>query len=91
MAEDWRIMEEVEMIVHDNAANMMGVYNISDFPPHCTAGRCINHLLQLVIKDCIFTKPNVSRIIQSCRNICKKVHVSPNFYTDLERLQRVNI
>ena len=36
MAEDWRILEEVEMIVHDNAANMMGVYNISDFPPHCT-------------------------------------------------------
>ena len=50
MAEEWDIMERVEMICHDSAVNMLGVYNISDFQSHCVVGRCVNHILQLCIK-----------------------------------------
>ena len=50
MAEEWDIMDRVEMVCHDSAANMLGVYKISDFPSHCIAGRCVNHILQLCIK-----------------------------------------
>ena len=54
MCEDWEMMSRVEMIVHDSAANMLGIYNISDFPEHCIAGRCINHLLQIVVNVSLF-------------------------------------
>ena len=50
IGEDLGIMEMIEMILHDTAANMMGVYNIRDFPQHCIPGCCVNHILQLVIK-----------------------------------------
>ena len=50
MAEEWDILDRVEMVCHDSAANMLGVYNISDFPSHCIAGRCVNHILQLYIQ-----------------------------------------
>ena len=43
-------MKATEMIVHDNASNMLGIYNIEDFPDHCIAGRCICHVLNLVIE-----------------------------------------
>ena len=50
MCEEWGLLDAVEMVCHDNASNMMGMYNIVDFPNECIPGRCICHLLQLIIK-----------------------------------------
>ena len=62
-----------------------------DFPCNCIPGRCVCHMLQLVIEDCLFSKPAVVNVIKTSRKVCKKAAVSPNFYADLERLQLVSL
>ncbi len=51
--QDWDIYSVTNMLVHDTAFNVMGIYNTPGFPSHFKPGRCINHVLQLVIKHCI--------------------------------------
>jgi hypothetical protein len=52
---EWDIYAKTGKAVHDTAYNMMGIYNTPGFPSHITPAKCINHVLQLVIKvssDC---------------------------------------
>jgi hypothetical protein len=49
-AHEWNIYTRTGKIVHDTAFNIMGIYATPGFPAHMTPGKCINHVLQLVIK-----------------------------------------
>ena len=50
MTEECNILQATEMLVHASAANMLGVYDINDFPSHCIPGRCICHILNLTVE-----------------------------------------
>ena len=50
--EEWKILRETEVLVADTAHNMQGVFNrllVPDFPLHFMSGKCICHILQLII------------------------------------------
>ena len=51
--EDWNLVATTEMIITDTAKNMMGIYNkekVPDLPSHFRKGKCVCHILQLVIQ-----------------------------------------
>ena len=64
----WGITEDVGVVTTDTAANMikMAQYLPMNFF-HCG---CLNHILQLVIKDELFEKPSIKALIKTCRHIC---------------------
>jgi hypothetical protein len=88
--EEWDLLHATEVIVSDTAANMLGIYNrqhAPDLPGHFIPGKCVNHILQLVISDCILKKPNVARILRACRSICTHANISINFCNDFAKMQ----
>ena len=59
-----------EVVVSDTAANMQGVFArhlVPDLPSHLRLGKCVCHVLQLAIGDCILKKPNIATILANCR------------------------
>ena len=67
---DWKLLNATEMIVSDTAANQMGVFNVElvpDLPRHFKPAKCVCHVLQLCINDCILLKPSIARIVKDCR------------------------
>ena len=67
---DWKLLAATEMIVSDTASNQMGVFNVElvpDLPRHLKPAKCVCHVLQLCINDCILLKASIARIIKDCR------------------------
>ena len=68
--DDWRLSHVTEMIVSDTASNQMAIFNkelVPDLPAHFKPGKCICHVLQLCIGDCILRKPSIACIVKDCR------------------------
>ena len=68
--DDWRLSHVTEMIVSDTASNQMAIFNkelVPDLPAHFKPGKCICHVLQLCISDCILHKASIARIVKDCR------------------------
>ena len=64
----WGITEAVGVVTTDTAANM---HKMMDYLPyHFIHGDCINHVLQLVIKDELLEKASVKNLVKTCRDIC---------------------
>ena len=100
---DWKLTTATEMIVSDTAANQMGVFNLElapDLPRHFKPAKCVCHVLQLCINDCILLKPSIARIVKDCRfflyfhlrfiefrSVCTHANLSTNFCTDLREVQ----
>jgi len=79
---EWDLVDKTEMLVSDTASNQMAVFNrrlVPNLPGHFTPGRCVCHVLQLAIHDCILAKENIKRIITDCRTICTHANLSVNF------------
>lgn len=68
--DNWQLSTVTEMIISDTAANQLGIFNpelVPDLPRHFKPSKCCCHLLQLCIGDCIFSRPNITRIVKDCR------------------------
>ena len=66
--DNWGITDEVEVVTTDTASNMLKMMDY--LPLHFRHGGCINHVLQLSIKDELFEKPSIKNLIKTCRHIC---------------------
>jgi len=92
--DNWQLSTVTEMIISDTAANQLGIFNpelVPDLPRHFKPSKCCCHLLQLCIGDCIFSRPNITRIVKDCRSICTHASLSihltpPPSSTNVERL-----
>ena len=73
----WGITEDVGVVTTDTAANMIKMMEY--LPVHFLHGDCINHVLQLVIKDELLEKPSVKNLIQTCRKICTYANQAVGF------------
>ena len=49
---------------------------------------CVNHTLQLVINDGLFSLPSVEDVIKMCRRLAEHANSSTTFYTLFYRYQR---
>ena len=70
----WGITDSVGVVTTDTAANMKKMMNY--LPYHFSHGDCINHVLQLVIKDELLEKPSIKNLVQNCRSICSFANMS---------------
>ena len=66
--DQWGITDNVGVVTTDTAANMLKMMEY--LPIQFSHGGCLNHVLQLVIKDELLEKASVKNIIKSCRKIC---------------------
>ena len=64
----WGITDEVGTVTTDTAANMLKMMEY--LPIHFQHGGCLNHVLQLVIKDELLEKASIKSLIKTCRHIC---------------------
>ena len=64
----WGITDDVSVVTTDTAANMLKMMEY--LPVHFIHGGCVNHVLQLVVKDELFEKPSIHNLIKTCRHIC---------------------
>ena len=52
--DEWDIRDRLRVITTDNAANMLGIFNVEGFPPNYKSGPCVNHIIQLAINVSYF-------------------------------------
>ena len=64
----WGITEEVGVVTTDTASNMLKMMDY--LPIHFLHGGCLNHIIQLVIKDELLEKASIKNLIKACRHIC---------------------
>ena len=88
---DWHILDKVKagLILRDNAENMKcafksdAAWNVDQFE---SLG-CMNHTLQLVIKDGLFVLPSVEDVIKKARSLVGHANHSDKFYAEFYRQQ----
>ena len=64
----WNITDKVNFVVTDTASNMVKMMEY--LPTHFRWGECLNHVMQLSIKDELLEKPAIKSLCNSCREIC---------------------
>ena len=69
-----------------------GMFNIENFPNmmQYNWGKCINHVLQLVINDEILSKTQVKNVCDLVRTLTSKANQSINFSAALRVAQEVS-
>ena len=84
---DWNLLDKTGICLRDNAANMKAAFNV----PNCCLKSigCMNHTLQLCIKDEIFSLPSVETLIKKCRALAGYANSSTNFYNEFYKQQRL--
>jgi len=79
--EDWGIRDRVEVALRDSAANMVACFRLGEIE----SLSCLNHCLQLAIKDELFELPSVQTLIDKCRKISTSSNNSNKFHQELQR------
>ena len=64
--EDWEVRDKVKVIVSDSAANMQAMVDQMYGVQHV---KCLNHVLNLIVKDEILEKPQIRKLIETVRKV----------------------
>lgn len=83
---DWKIWDITKTCLRDSASNMVAAFN----PEHGSeliGLSCVNHQLQLVIGDGLFSLPSVETLIKMCRRLAEHANSSNLFYAAFYRNQ----
>ena len=75
---DWDLTSKAGLCLRDNAFNMKAAFELDD--SYLESVGCINHSLQLVIKEEIFALPSVEKVIKKCKDIVTFANSSNKFY-----------
>ena len=69
------------------AANMVAAFD-PEYGSLLNGVGCLNHTLQLVIHDGLFSLPSVKTLIEKCRNLAGHANSSTKFYVEFYKQQR---
>ena len=61
----WKVLDKTNVVVSDSASNMLKMMEF--LPNDMEHNSCLNHVLQLVINDEVFEKPEVKNIITNVK------------------------
>ena len=86
---DWGIIWETRLCLRDNAFNMAAAFNDENNEAGLESVGCLNHTLQLSIKDEIFSLQGVKSLIEKCRGIVGYANSSTKFYGELFKQQKL--
>ena len=86
--QEWDIFEAIKegLSLRDNASNMIAAFK-QDGGALKSVG-CLNHSLQLVIKDGLFTQISVKTVIERARRLVTYANHSDKFYAQFYKQQR---
>ena len=84
---DWDILSKTGLILRDNAANMEAAFDHDH--SILSAEGCLNHTLQLAIKDGLFTLPSVESLVKKARDLVSFANQSTVFYTEFYKQQDI--
>ena len=84
--QSWNLQNKVSLVVRDNAANM-----VAAFKNRYESFGCMNHTLQLVIKDHILGLASVETLIRKFQTLCSHASRSNAFYNELYRQQKIQM
>jgi hypothetical protein len=86
---EWQLPESLNVCVRDNASNVTAAFNEED----CTwkSIGCLNHSLQLAIKDKLLSRPNVKNLVDKTRKVHNHASHSTLFYTEFYRQQELHL
>ena len=94
--EDWKIEKKIGICLRDNAANVTAAFNEEnqqEFETTFDSAGCMNHTLQLAIKDEIFDQVSVESILRKCRALVGYANSSnkfyPEFYKNQEEIMKI--
>ena len=74
---EWNILEKTGLCLRDNAANMVAAFDPEKVPDcKLKAAGCLNHSLQLVIKDECFALVSVESLIKKCQSLVSHANKS---------------
>ena len=77
----WNVLEKCNTITSDSAANMNKMMEF--LPDRMSRIPCLNHIMNLVVKDEILEKPEIEKIVLFCRRIIGFGNSSNNFYEEM--------
>ena len=79
--DSWKALDKCNVIVSDSASNMIKLMEF--MPPRMSHVSCLNHVLNLVIKDEILKKPEIENICKYSRTLVGFANSSNNFYEEM--------
>ena len=82
---EWNILTMIGVCLRDNAQNMKAAFNVEG--SILKSAGCVNHTLQLSIKDEIFNLPSVKKLIDKCKDLVSYANKSNNFYREFRKNQ----
>ena len=88
--DDWKIKSKMAVCLRDNAKNMISAFNEENqeaYQIKLVSAGCMNHTLQLAIKDEIFLQPSVETILLKCRSVVSYANSSNKFYPEFYKNQ----
>ena len=81
----WEIKDErLQLVIQDNAANIIKVMRDPDLPSF----GCFGHTLQLIVNDGILLQARVSELLVICRKIVGHFEHSTLAYHNLNEIQK---
>ena len=90
--EDWEIDAKMGLCLRDNASNVTSAFNEEnqqEYAHKLVSAGCMNHTLQLSIKDEIFTLVSVESVLRKCRAVVSYANSSNKFYPEFFKNQEV--
>ena len=84
---DWKIFDKTGPVLRDNAKNMVAAFK-PEYGSELIGLGCVNHTLQLVIHDGLFSLPSVETVIKMCRRLAEYANSSNTFYAAFYRFQK---
>ena len=87
--ERWKVLDKTTVVISDSAANM--VHMMDFLPDHMEMNKCLNHLLQLVINDEIFVKPEITNLVKAVRGITNYASNSNLFCSEMRKKDLLNL
>ena len=88
--DDWKIKSKMGVCLRDNAANMISAFSDESqeaYQIKLVSAGCMNHTLQLAIKDEIFLQPSVEAVLRKCRSVVSYANSSNKFYPEFYKNQ----
>ena len=83
---EWEILQKTKVALRDNAPNMVLAFNLERSTIDGIG--CLNHTLQLVIGDELFSKESIKTLIAKARKICTHASHSVAFSRKLDKKQK---
>ena len=74
--EEWKVPSKIHVLLSDSAANMLSIMNWLPDEQEMDNIRCLNHILNFVVRNNILKSPEIKKTIKLVRKVIGHSHRS---------------